>query len=89
MEIRISNLKTEFNNISLVRSKIINVFESLKNKSDKLKNLYSEFIKQSNTQLFVFGLDSFQFQSKLIDYEYNDMKKYSTLIFMFFFVNFL
>jgi hypothetical protein len=81
MEIRISNLKTEFNNISLVRSKIINVFESLKNKSDKLKNLYSEFIKQSNTQLFVFGLDSFHFQSKLIDLEYDDMRR------IFLFVN--
>jgi len=81
MEIRISNLKTEFNNISLVRSKIINVFESLKNKSDKLKNLYADFIKQSNTQLFVFGLDSFHFQSKLIDLEYDDMKR------IFLFVN--
>ena len=81
MEIRISNLKTEFNNITLIRSKIINVFESLKNKSDKLKNLYSEYIKQSNTQLFVFGLDSFHFQSKLIDLEYDDMKR------IFLFVN--
>jgi len=81
MEIRISNLKTEFNNISLVRSKIINIFESLKNKSDKLKNLYSDFIKQSNSQLFVFGLDSFHFQSKLIDLEYDDMRR------IFLFVN--
>jgi hypothetical protein len=81
MEFRISNLKTEFNNISLVRSKIMNVFESLKNKSDKLKNLYSDFIKQGNTQLFVFGLDSFHFQSKLIDLEYDDMQR------IFLFVN--
>jgi len=81
MEIRISNLKTEFNNISLVRSKIISVFDSLKNKSDKLKMIYTEFIKNSNTQLFVFGLDSFHFQSKLIDLEYDDMKR------IFLFVN--
>jgi len=81
MEIRISNLKTEFNNISLVRSKIISVFDSLKNKSDKLKMIYSEFIKNTNTQLFVFGLDSFHFQSKLIDLEYDDMKR------IFLFVN--
>ena len=81
MEIRISNLKTEFNNISLIRSKIINVFESLKNKSDKLKTIYSDFIKNSNSYLFVFGLDSFHFQSKLIDLEYDDMKR------IFLFVN--
>jgi len=81
MEVRLSNLKIEFNNISLVRSKIINVFESLKNKSDKLKYLYADFIKHSNSQLFVFGLDSFHFQSKLIDLEYDDMKR------IFLFVN--
>ena len=75
MEGRITNLKIEFNNISLIRSKIINIFESLKNKSDKLKLMYSEFIKHSNSQLFIFGLDSFHFQSKLIDLENDDMKR--------------
>ena len=81
MEARVSNLKTDFNTISLIRSKIIVVFENLKNKSDKLKNLYTDFIKQSNSQLFIFGLDSFHFQSKLIDLEYDDMKR------IFLFVN--
>jgi hypothetical protein len=75
MEISISNLKTEFNEISLVRSKIIGIFETLKSKMDRLKNLYSDYIKQSNTPLFVFGLDSFHFQNKLIDLEYDDMKR--------------
>jgi len=75
MEFQISNLKNEFNNITLIRSKIINVFETLRSKSDKLKILYSEFIKQNNSQLFVFGLDSFHFQSKLIDLEYDDMQR--------------
>jgi hypothetical protein len=73
MEHRISNLKTEFNDISLVRDRINNVFGSLKGKIDKLKNLYSDFIKNSKSQLFVFGLDTFHFQSKLIDLEYDDM----------------
>jgi hypothetical protein len=75
MENRISNLKIEFNNISLIRTKIIEIFESLKIKIDKLKILHSEFIKNSKSQLFVFGLDSFHFQSKLIDLEYDDMKR--------------
>jgi hypothetical protein len=73
MEHRISNLKTEFNDISLVRDRINNVFGSLKGKMDKLKNLYSDFIKNGKSQLFVFGLDTFHFQSKLIDLEYDDM----------------
>ena len=75
MEISISNFKTEFNDISLVRNKIIGIFETLKSKMDRLKNLYSDYIKQSNTPLFVFGLDSFHFQNKLIDLEYDDMKR--------------
>jgi len=75
MEIQISNFKNEFNNITLIRSKIINVFETLRSKTDKLKILYSEFIKQNNSQLFIFGLDSFHFQSKLIDLEYDDMQR--------------
>ena len=36
---------------------------------------YSEFIKNNKNKLFVFGLDSFHFQSKLIDVEYDDMKR--------------
>ena len=75
MESRVSNLKSDFNTISLIRSKIISIFESLKNKSDRLKNVYADFMKQCNSQLFIFGLDSFHFQSKLIDLEYDDMKR--------------
>lgn len=75
MEHRISNLKTEFNNISLIRDKINNIFASLKGKMEKIKFLYSDFIKNSKSQLFVFGLDSFHFQSKLIDLEYDDMTR--------------
>jgi hypothetical protein len=73
MEHRIANLKTDFNEISLVRDRINNVFGSLKGKMDKLKNLYSDFIKNGKSQIFVFGLDTFHFQSKLIDLEYDDM----------------
>jgi hypothetical protein len=40
MEQRISSLKPEFNEISLVRDKINNIFDSLKGKMDKLKLLY-------------------------------------------------
>jgi hypothetical protein len=40
-----------------------------------LKLFYSEFIKNNKSELFVFGLDSLHFQSKLIDIEYDDMKR--------------
>ena len=75
MENRISKLKTDFNNITTTRSNVKNIFDILQTKIHKLKSMYSEFINNSKTQLFVFGLDSFHFQSKLIDIEYDDMKR--------------
>ena len=75
MENRISKLKTDFNNITIIRNNVKNVFDILQLRINKLKMFYSEFIKNNKNKLFVFGLDSFHFQSKLIDVEYDDMKR--------------
>jgi hypothetical protein len=44
-------------------------------KIGKLKGFYAELIKDRKSEMFVFGLDSFYFQNKLIDIEYDDMKR--------------
>jgi hypothetical protein len=75
MENRISKLKVDFNNITLIRNNVKGVFDILQLRINKLKLFYSEFIKNNKNKLFVFGLDSFHFQSKLIDVEYDDMKR--------------
>jgi hypothetical protein len=75
MENRISKLKTDFNNITVIRNNVKSVFDILQLRINKLKMFYSEFIKNNKNKLFVFGLDSFHFQSKLIDVEYDDMKR--------------
>lgn len=75
MESRIVKLKSDFNNIITIRNSVKNIFDTLLVKIGKLKLLYSEFIKDRNNQMFIFGLDSFYFQSKLIDIEYEDMKR--------------
>jgi hypothetical protein len=75
METRVAQLKTDFNNISSIRSTVKNIFDTLKQRIEKLKSLYSDFIQNNDNQLFVFGLDSFRFQSKLIDLEYEDMMR--------------
>jgi len=75
MESRITQLKSEFNNIVTIRSTVKGVFDTLKQRIDKLKQLYLEFIQHNDNQLFIFGLDSFRFQSKLIDIEYDDMMR--------------
>jgi len=75
MESKLIKLKTDFNNIITVRTTVKNIFDILQIRIDKLKLLYAEFIKTSKNQMFVFGLDSFNFQSKLIDIEYDDMQR--------------
>ena len=75
METRVNALKNNFNNISVIRNNVKDIFEFLQSRINKLKFFYSEFIKTNKTELFIFGLDSFHFQSKLIDIEYDDMKR--------------
>ena len=75
MESRLLNLKNDFNNLINIRNNVKNIFEILQSRIDKLKILYSEFIQNNKNQVFVFGLDSFHFQSKLIDIEYDDIKR--------------
>ena len=75
METKLVQLKTDFNNIISIRMKVKSIFDVLQSKIDKLQGLHAEFIKKSKMQMFIFGLDSFHFQSKLIDMENDDMKR--------------
>jgi hypothetical protein len=47
----------------------------LDSKTKHLKNIYNDFIKINNEILCVFSLDSLHFQAKIIDIEYDDMKR--------------
>lgn len=75
MEERLSNLKTNFIKIVEARDNNINIFSILHARVFKIKENYAEFIKNNKQQLFIFTLDSFHFQGKLIDIEYEDMKR--------------
>ena len=75
MEINLEQLKKNFSTIKDIREKVTNVFNILETHLSKLKKMYSEFVENNRQNVFVFGLDSFQFQSKLIDIEYDDMKR--------------
>jgi hypothetical protein len=76
MDAKLLKIKTIFNKIKDTRVHVVNVFSVLEVKLTKLKNMTNDFIKSNHDVLFVFGLDSFKFQSKLIDFEYADMQKY-------------
>lgn len=75
MESRLVKLKSDFNNIINIRNNVKNIFDTLQVRIDRLRQIYSEFIENNKVEMFVFGLDSFHFQSKLIDIEYDDMKR--------------
>lgn len=75
MESKLIKLKNDFNNITNVRNNVENIFDVLHLKIVKLKTYYSEFIENNKNQMFVFGLDSFHFQNRLIDIEYDEMRR--------------
>jgi hypothetical protein len=75
METRLLKLKNDFNNIITIRNTVKSIFDILLVKIGKLKGFYAELIKDRKSEMFVFGLDSFYFQNKLIDIEYDDMKR--------------
>ena len=75
LEHRLNELKTEFSEIVHLKEENSNIFIVLDDKINKLKISYNDFIKNNKHNLFVFGLDSFHFQSKLIDIEYDDIKR--------------
>jgi hypothetical protein len=75
IEQRINNLKTDFTKVIDLKNENIQIFDTLEIRIKKLKEMYSTFIKNNKHNLFIFGLDSFHFQSKIIDIEYDDGKR--------------
>ena len=76
MDYKIQQIKSNFNKIKELRIHVMNCFNALENKLTKLKNTTNDFVKNNKDDIYFFGLDSFQFQGKLINYEYTDMKKF-------------
>ena len=64
---KIKNIKNDIDKFLLYISEI----------SAKLKEYYSELVKNNKSNIFLFGIDSLFFQNKLIDYEF---KNYNELL---------
>ena len=71
MEDNLKKLKESFSNIKETRENINEVFELINGSLIKLTQLYLDVSKNG----FFFGLDSFQFQNKLLNIENEDMKR--------------
>jgi len=75
MEQQINELKTTFHKIVGLKNDNDKKMAMLDSKTKHLKNIYNDFIRYNNEILCVFSLDSLHFQSKVIDIEYDDMKR--------------
>jgi hypothetical protein len=72
---RVSLLKTEFNEIVELNDENNQLFESLRVKIVKLQSWYNNYVNEHKDHLFIFGLDCFNYQAKIIDVEYDDMRR--------------
>ena len=75
MEERLSILKNDFNAIIDFKENNISSLQLLGTRIKKIKEIYADFINANRDNLFVFTLDSFHFQGKLIDIEYEDIMR--------------
>lgn len=70
----ILQLKNDFNSVKVLRGDILNVFETLGSKLLVLKKIYIKLLELHNQSEYMFGIDSFYFQNKLIEMEFNHLK---------------
>lgn len=79
-EDKLTQIKTTFIKIIELKMENEKKIHVLDTKILKLKGMYNEFIKNNKETLCVFGLDSLYFQGKIIDIEYDDVKRLFTAI---------
>jgi len=78
--LNIDNLKREFQNIITLNEEIIDKKDVIFEKLAKLKSIYNELIKNNNKKIFLFCLDSFYFQYKLLTIEMENIKNNIILV---------
>lgn len=86
MDDKLTKVKIVFDNVKEMRLEISILFDSLNGRIKKLKEMYSEFvtytksIKTADVKSFIFSLDSFYFQTSLLQKEYDYLKDYNATI---------
>ena len=68
-------LKTNFMKLVELKETNQKVFATLQSRITMIKQSYKDFIHEYKESIFIFTLDSFHFQGKLIDLEYNEMTR--------------
>ena len=63
----------KFENLKKIKNETDSLLNNLKLKLNMLKEIYIEFIENNKSKIFIFGLDSFYFQNRLLDEEYDNL----------------
>ena len=69
------HIRTMFDKIKPQRARITELLGDLRTHKSNLHKIHSELLSLNHTQLFVFGLDSLQFQQQTIDIECENMER--------------
>lgn len=71
----IEKLNYQFDNVTVARNDILDIFSQLNVNIKLINKIYVDVVKQHNQKEYLFGLDSFHFQNKMIEMEYENMRK--------------
>ena len=73
MQAKLNDLKKEFTLLVIIKNDINELLNSLTIRVKKLKDVYDEIIRSNLSSSSIFGLDSFKFQSRLMETENEDL----------------
>ena len=76
----IEKLQTEFSEIIHLYKDIQNQRIEIQEKLGQVKEIYNELIKNNNKKIFLFCLDAFYFQYKVLNIEMDNLNRFTALI---------
>ena len=77
---RIKNLKNNFEHVKKIRTDLLHILKDLDEKHTTLDTIYTQLVKSHTEKKYLFGLDSFHFQNKLIENENVNMRQIVALV---------
>jgi len=71
----INAITEKFEYIKTMRTKVSAIFQDVKQKIGYLNKIYSDIVKNHSMKEYTFGLDSFYFQTRVIELEHDNLNK--------------
>jgi len=71
----LKNLNEQFKSMKLLRSELLDVFNTINSNIITVNKVYLDIVKKHHNKEYLFGVDSFQFQNKMMQMEYDNMHK--------------